>query len=84
MISLFILCSCEGKRMAKNVGSSRKDQVDKCKSKFDELRRAFQAQGIVEIEIAVLRVVDDLQSLNQNLNELTIDESHAVFDERQV
>ena len=63
--------SCEGKRTAKNVGSSRKDQVDKFKSKFDELRRAFQAEGIV-IEIAVLRVVDDLQSLGQNLNELSI------------
>ena len=55
--------------MAKNVGSSRKDQVDKFKSKFDELRRAFQADGIVEIEIAVLRVADDLQSLKQSLDE---------------
>ena len=64
--------SCEGKRMAKNVGTSRKDQVDKFKSKFDELRCAFQAEGIVEIEIAVLRVVDDLQSLKQNLNELSM------------
>ena len=64
--------SCEGKRMLKNVGSSRKDQVDKFKSKFDELRRAFQAEGIVEIEIAVLRVVDDFQSLKQNLNELSM------------
>ena len=59
--------------MAKNVGSSgRKDPVDKFKSKFDELRCAFQAEGIVEIEIAVLRVVDDLQSLKQNLNELSM------------
>jgi hypothetical protein len=57
--------------MAKNVGSSRKDQVDKFKSKFDELRLAFHAEGVVEIEIAVLRVVDDLQSLKQNLNELS-------------
>ena len=55
--------------MVKNVGSSRKDQVDKFKSKFYELRRAFQAEGIVEIEIAVLRVVDDLQSLKQSLDE---------------
>ena len=55
--------------MAKNVRSSRKDQVDKFKSKFDELRHAFQAKGIVEIEIAVLRVVDDLQSLKQSLDE---------------
>ena len=67
-----VLTLCEGKRMAKNVGSSRKDQVDKFKSKFDELRRAFHAEGVVEIEIAVLRVVDDLQSLKQNLNELSI------------
>ena len=58
--------------MAKNVGSNQKDQVDKFKSKFDELRHAFQAEGIVEIEIAVLRVVDDLQSLKQNLNELSM------------
>ena len=73
-ISLFILWShsCEGKRMAKNVGSNQKDQVDKFKSKFEELRHAFQAEGIVEIEIAVLRVVDDLQSLKQNLNELSM------------
>ena len=55
--------------MAKDVGSSRKDQVDKFKSKFDELGRAFQAEGIVEIEITVLRVVDDLQSLKQSLDE---------------
>ena len=55
--------------MAKNVGSSRKDQVDTFKSKFDELGRAFQAEGIVEIEIAVLRVVDDLQGLKQRLEE---------------
>ena len=55
--------------MAKNVGSSRKDQVDMFKSKFDELRRAFQAEGIVKIEIAVLRVVDDVQSLKQSLEE---------------
>ena len=59
--------------MAKNVGSNRKDQVDKFKSKFDELRRAFQAEGIVEIEIAVLRVVDDLQSLKHDLNELSME-----------
>ena len=58
--------------MLKNVGSSRKDQVDKFKLKFDELWRAFQAEGIVEIEIAVLRVVDDFQSLKQNLNELSM------------
>ena len=62
--------SREGKRMAKNVGSSRKDQVEKFKSKFDELRRAFQEEGIVEIEIAVLRVVDDLQSVKKDLSEL--------------
>ena len=55
--------------MAKNVGSGRKDQVDKFKSKFDELRRAFQAEGIVEIEIAVMRVVDNFQSLKQNVDE---------------
>ena len=62
--------SYERKRMAKNVGSSgRKDPVDKFKSKFDELRRAFQADGIMEIEIAVLRVVDDLRSLKQILDE---------------
>ena len=55
--------------MAKNVGSRRKDQVDKLKSKFDELRCASQADGIVEIEIAILRVVDDFQSLKQSLEE---------------
>ena len=63
IISLFIICtySCEGKRMAKNITSSRKDQVDKFKSKFDELRNAFQANSVAKIEITVLRVVDDLQ-----------------------
>ena len=47
--------------MAKNIMSSRKDQVDKFKSKFDELRNAFQANSVAKIEITVLRVVDDLQ-----------------------
>jgi hypothetical protein len=56
--------------MAKNIASSRKDQVDQFKSKFDDLRCAFQAEGIVEIEIAVSRVVNDLQSMKKNLNEL--------------
>jgi replicative DNA helicase len=62
--------SGEGKRMAKNIASSRKDQVDQFKSKFHDLRHAFQAEGVVEIEIAVLRVMDDLQSMKNNLHEL--------------
>ena len=72
IISLFIICtySCEGKRMAKNIMSSRKDQVDKFKSKFDELRNAFQANSVAEIEITVLRVVDDLQSVKRNLDDM--------------
>ena len=37
--------------------SSRKDQVDKFKSKFDELRNAFQTNSVAEIEITVLRMV---------------------------
>jgi hypothetical protein len=62
--------SCEGKRMAKNIVSSRKDQVDKFKSKFEELRSAFETEAIVEVEIAVLRVADDLQSVKKDLKEL--------------
>ena len=62
--------SCEGKRMAKNIGTSRKDQVDKFRSKFNELQAAFQTEGIVEVEIAVLRVIDDLQSMKKDINEL--------------
>src|SRR5271156_6775529 len=71
--------SCEGKRMGKNVGSSRKDQVAKFKSKFDELRTAFQTEGIVEIEIAVVRVVDDLQSMKKDLNELGMQSGRAIL-----
>ena len=56
--------------MAKNMVSSRKDQVDKFKSKFEELRSAFETEAIVEVEIAVLRVVDDLQSVKKDLKEL--------------
>ena len=56
--------------MAKNIGTSRKDQIDKFKSKFNELQAAFQTEGIVEIEIAVFRVVDDLQSVKKDINEL--------------
>ncbi len=62
--------SCKGKRMAKNIASSRKDQVDKFRSKFNELQAAFQTEGTVEIEIAVLRVIDDLQSVKKDINEL--------------
>ena len=74
MISLFIICthSHKGKRMAKNIMSSRKDQVDKFKSKFDELRNAFQANSVAEIEITVLRVVDDLQSVKRNLDDMSM------------
>src|SRR5271154_631835 len=43
---LFCVLTLEGKRMAKNIASSRKDQVDKFKSKFDELRSAFQANSV--------------------------------------
>ena len=56
--------------MAKNIISSRKDQVDTFKSKFDELRKAFQANSVAEIEITVLRVVDDLQSVKRNLDDM--------------
>ena len=56
--------------MAKDVASNRKNQVDEFKSKFGELQSAFQAEGIVEVEIAVLRVVDDLQNVKRDLNEL--------------
>ena len=56
--------------MAKGVASNRKNQVDEFKLKFGELRSAFQAEGIVEVEIAVLRVVDDLQNVQKSLNEL--------------
>ena len=56
--------------MAKNIASGPKDQVEKFKSKFVELRSAFQADGVVEIEIAVLRVVDDVQSVKKDLNDL--------------
>jgi hypothetical protein len=34
------------------------------------MRTAFQAEGIVEIEIAVVRVVDDLRSVKKDLNEI--------------
>jgi hypothetical protein len=60
----------EGKRTAKNIVSSRKDQVDTFRSKFNELQAAFQTEGIVEIEIAVLRVIDDLTSVKKDMNEL--------------
>src|SRR5271155_1351580 len=72
IISLFSLYidNREGKRMAKNIASSPKDQVKKFKSKFVELQSAFQADGVIEIEIAVLRVVDDLRSLKKALNDL--------------
>ena len=56
--------------MAKDVARNRMNQVDEFKSKFGELRSAFQAEGIVEVEIAVLRVVDDLQNVQKSLNEL--------------
>ena len=58
--------------MAKDVASNRKNQVDEFKSKFGELQSAFQAEGIVEVEIAVLRVVDDLQNVKKDLNELGV------------
>src|SRR5271168_228670 len=65
IISLF----CLWKRMAKNIVSSPKDQVEKFKSKFVELQSAFQADGVIEIEIAVLRVIDDLQTVKKDLND---------------
>ena len=58
--------------MAKDVASNRKNQVDEFKSKFGELRSAFQAEGIVKVEIAVLRVVDDLHTVKKDLNELGV------------
>ena len=72
LYKLFFLCThCfEGKQMARDIASSQKDQVDKFKSKFDELRSAFQAEGIVQIKITVLQVVDDLQSIRKDLTEL--------------
>ena len=72
IISLFSLYidNCEGKRMAKNIASSPKDQVEKFKTKFVELQSAFQADGVIEIEIAVLRVIDDLQSVKKDLNDV--------------
>ena len=72
IILLFIICtySHEGERMAKNIMSSRKDQVDKFKSKFDELRKAFQVNSMAEIEITVLRVADDLESVKKDLDDM--------------
>ena len=64
----YVLTLAKGKRMVKNIMSSRKDQVDKFKSKFDELRNAFQANSVAEIETTVLRMVDDLQSVKRNLD----------------
>ena len=58
--------------MAKDVASNRKNQVDGFKSKFGELRSAFQAEGVVEVKITVLRVIDDLQNVTKNLNELGV------------
>ena len=59
LYKLFFLCThCfEGKQMARDIASSQKDQVDKFKSKFDELRSAFQAEGFVQIKITVLQVI---------------------------
>src|SRR5277367_6582669 len=65
--------------MAKNIASSPKDQVEKFKSKFVELRSAFQADGVVEIEIAVLRVVDDLHSVKKDLNDLGMEIAPPLF-----
>src|SRR5271155_1695596 len=72
IISLFSLYidNREGKRMAKNIASSPKDQVEMFRSKFVELQSAFQADGVIEIEIAVLRVIDDLQSVKKDLNDV--------------
>jgi len=56
--------------MAKNAISSRNNQVEIFKLKFNELRMAFQAEGTVEIELAVLRVADDLQGMKKDINDL--------------
>ena len=74
IISLFSLYidNHEGKWMARSIASSPKHQVEKFKSKFVQLRFTFQADGVVEIEIAVLRVVDDVQSVKKDLSDLAI------------
>ena len=74
LIVLFNSCShsCKGKQMAKNIVSSQKGQVDKFKLKFEELQSALETEAIVEVEIAILWVVDDLQSVQKDLKELGI------------
>jgi len=56
-----------GQRMAKN---GQNNQVETFKLKFNELRMAFQAEGTIEIELAVLRVADDLQGMKKDINDL--------------
>jgi len=56
--------------MAKNAISGQNNQVETFKLKFNELQIAFQAEGTVEIELAVLRVADDLQGMKKNINDL--------------
>jgi len=56
--------------MAKNIGSDQKDQVEVFKLKFKGLQDAFQTESTVEIELAVLRVEDDLQDMKKDIKDM--------------
>ena len=62
----------EGKRVAKHPFSDADQQIGLYLRKFAELKEAFQLEASREIHIIVLRVLDDLQSLDAKLEVLAV------------
>ena len=53
----------------KGMANSPTDTINEFKSKFLELQSAFQVESTVEVELTLLRVLDDMTSLRQTLED---------------
>jgi hypothetical protein len=54
-----------GKRTVKNFISDTDSRIRQYETKFQELKLAFQGRAILQIEIAVLRILDNVDNIGE-------------------
>ena len=55
-----------GMRSVKHLISDADNQIEKYKTKFTDLQAAFDSRAILDVEISVLRILDNVEHLSES------------------
>jgi hypothetical protein len=59
------ISSMLGMRGVKHLLSNADKQIQEYKNRFTDLRAAFEDNAILDVEISVLRILDDIEGLSE-------------------